>query len=311
MTLEVLAADGLVTVQDLGRRGWGRFGVPRSGPMDAFALRAANALAGNPPEAAALEIGLGDAAFRSTQDCLIAVTGAGYALSSYVWSFPLWVSLRVRGGWTIRLTKSDGGMWAYLAVAGGIETEPALGSRSTHLRGGLGKRIEAGDRLPVGPTALDAQFLAARTLPEAFRPAYTQSPLIEVIPGPQTDRFTAEGMKIFLNGCYGLSPASDRMGYRLSGPPIEHSGSADLLSEGMAMGSIQVPASGQPIVMMADCPTTGGYPKIAGVVSADLPVLAQCVPGQAQIRFRATTVEAAQARWRAMVNGLYTGVEKL
>ena len=309
--LEALAADGLVTVQDLGRIGWARFGVPRSGPMDAFALRAANALAGNPPEAAVLEIGLGDAAFRPTQDCLIAVTGAGYALSSYVWSFPLWVSLLVRGGWTIRLDKSDGGMWAYLAVAGGIETKPALGSRSTHLRSGLGERIETGDRLPVGRTALDPQSLAARTLPEAFRPAYTQSPLIEVIPGPQTERFTADGMKTFLSGCYNLSPASDRMGCRLDGPRIEHSGSADLLSEGMAMGSIQVPASGQPIVMMADCPTTGGYPKIAGVASADLPVLAQCVPGQAQIHFRETTVEAAQSRWRAMVNGLYTGIVKI
>ncbi|MEW5827968.1 MAG: urea amidolyase [Chloroflexota bacterium] len=267
--LEVLAADGLVTVQDLGRRGWARFGVPRSGPMDAFALRAANALAGNPPEAAALEIGLGDAVFRPTQDCLIAVTGAGYALSSYVWGFPLWVSLLVRGGWTVRLSKSDGGMWAYLAVAGGIETEPVLGSRSTHLRGGLGERIETGDMIPVGRATLDAQSLAARTVPETIRPAYTQSPLIEVIPGPQTERFTADGMKTFLSGCYGLSPASDRMGYRLDGPQIEHSG------------------------------------------SADLPVLAQCVPGRAQIRFRETTVEAAQARWRAMVNGLYTGIVKL
>jgi antagonist of KipI len=311
MALEVFAADGLVTVQDLGRTSWGRFGVPRSGPMDAFALRAANALAGNPLEAAVLEIGLGDAVFRPTQDCVIAVTGAGYALSSYVWDFPLWVSLLVRGGWTVRLNKSDGGNWAYLAVAGGIETPLALGSRSAYLRGGLGGRIETGDILPVGRTTLDTQSLAARTLPEAFRPAYTQSPLIEVIPGPQTDRFTANGIKTFLSGCYRLSPASDRMGYRLDGPKIEHSGSADLLSEGMAIGSIQVPASGQPIAMMADSPTTGGYPKIAGVVSADLPVLAQCAPGQAHIRFRETTIVVAQARWRAMVDGLYTGIVKI
>ncbi len=311
MALEVLAADGLVTVQDLGRPGWGRFGVPRSGPMDIFAFRAANALAGNPPGAAAIEIGLGDAVIRPTQDCLIAVTGAGYALTSYVWDFPLWVSLLVRGGWTIRLNKSGEGNWAYLAVAGGIETEPVLGSRSTHLRSGLGERIKAGDLLPVGRMAYDAQSLAARTLPGRFRPAYSQTPLIEVIPGPQTDRFTADGLQTFFTCAYALSPASDRMGYRLDGPMIEHSGSADLLSEGMTMGSIQVPASGQPIVMMADCPATGGYPKIAGVVSADLPVLAQCFPGQAQVRFRETTVEAAQTRWRELVNGLHTGIIKL
>lgn len=311
MALEVLAADGLVTVQDLGRLGWARFGVPRSGPMDTFALRAANALAGNPPEAAALEIGLGDAIFRPTQDCVIAVTGAGYTLSSYVWEFPLWVSLLVRSGWTVRLNKSDGGNWAYLAVTGGIETPLILGSRSTTLRGGLGGQIKAGGLLPTGRATHNLQSLAARMLPEARHPAYTQSPLIQVIPGPQTDRFTADGIKTFMSGWYGLSPASDRMGYRLDGPKIEHSGSADLLSEGMAMGSIQVPASGQPIVMMADGPTTGGYPKIAGVASADLPGLAQCVPGQAQIRFRETTVEAAQMHWRELLNGLNTGIVNL
>lgn len=309
--LEVLTADGLVTVQDLGRRGWGRFGVPPSGPMDIFAFRAANALAGNPPEAAALEIGLGNAAFRPTQDCVIAVAGAGYALSSYVWEFPLWISLLVRGGWTVHLRKTNGGMWAYLAVTGGIETQPALGSRSTALRSGLGARLEAGDVLPIGRATSHLQSLAARTLPETNRPAYTQSPVIEVIPGPQADRFSPDGLQTFYSCAYGLSPASDRMGYRLEGPQIGHSGSADLLSEGMAMGSIQVPASGEPIVMMADGPTTGGYPKIAGVVSADLPILAQCVPSRAQIRFRETTVEAAQSRWRAMVNGLYAGIAKM
>ena len=309
--LEVLAADGLVTVQDFGRHGWGKFGVPHSGPMDEFALRAANALAGNPPDTAVLEIGLGDAVFRPTRDCVIAVAGAGYELSSYLWDFPLWISLLVRGGWTVSLSRSEGGNWAYLAVAGGFDMPLVLGSRSTYLRAGIGERIKTGDMLPINRTIIKGQFLAALTLPEAKRPDYTKTPTIEVIPGPQIHHFTSNSLHIFSTSTFTLSATSDRMGYRLEGPKIEHLGGADMLSEGMVMGSIQVPASGQPIVMMADSPTTGGYPKIAGVTSADLPVLSQCVPGQAQIRFSETNVEAAQKRWQEMIKGLYTGIVKL
>src|SRR5215216_4429697 len=129
MSLEVIEVDGLATIQDSGRKGWRQFGVPGSGPMDAIAFQAANLLAGNTVESAAIEIGLGDATFQVTQDCVIAVTGAGYRLSVYVWDFSLWSSFFVRAGWKISFNKTEDGMWAYLAVSGGVQTQPVLGSR--------------------------------------------------------------------------------------------------------------------------------------------------------------------------------------
>jgi antagonist of KipI len=312
MAFEVLEAEGLISVQDPGRLGWERFGVPRSGPMDAFALRAANALVRNPPECAALEIGMGEALFRARQDCVLAVTGAGYRVAISIWDFTLWGTLFVRGGQTLRLIKTEGGNWAYLALAGGIQVAPALGSRSTYLRGNFGglagRRLQAGDQLESGKSAYATEQLLGRSLPPEVRPAYSQTPLISVIPGPQIERFTKRNWRAFLESSYTVSPASDRMGYRLAGPPIRQRGSPDLLSEGMLPGAVQVPADGQPIVMMADSPTSGGYPKLACVASADLPVLAQCQPGTARVRFCETTVEAAQARYRALVRGLEAGI---
>jgi len=138
MSLIVAESNGLATIQDSGRKSWRRFGVSASGPMDTFAFYTANKLADNPSHCAAIEIGLGDVIFQATQDCAIAVTGVGYALSIYAWDFPLWSSFFVRAGWQIRLNKMDSGIWAYLAVTGGIQTPSILGSRSTYLRGALG-----------------------------------------------------------------------------------------------------------------------------------------------------------------------------
>lgn len=310
--LEILEAGGLATVQDGGRRGWQKFGVPVSGPMDWFAFRAANRLTGNPPDAAALEIGFGDLSLRAHRDCVAAVTGAGFAVSTFAWTFPLWTSFVVRAGWTVNITKQGGGNWAYLAVTGGIETEPALGSRSTNLRAGLGMKLESGGTLKFGKPARSLDELAARTFLPEKRPAYSSSPVIEVIEGPQRDSHfgSLSQFEAFLNGEYAISPSSDRMGYRLDGPSIALANDAELLSEGMAAGSVQVPANGQPIVMMADCPTTGGYPKIANVISADLPALAQVPFREGRIRFKMTTVEEAQVRYRAMMRDLDDGMEE-
>ncbi len=314
MTLEVLEAAGLVSVQDLGRPGWGHCGVPRSGPMDAFALRAANALVRDPPESAMLEVGMGEVLLRATQDCVLAVTGAGYRVALSIWDFPLWGTLFVRGGQRLRLIKTEGGNWAYLALAGGIQVASVLGSRATYLRGNFGglegRRLQAGDLLEIGRTSHPMEELLARSLPPERRPAYSQEAVIAVIPGPQIDHFTKRSWRAFLDSSYSVSPESDRMGYRLAGPPIRQRGSADLLSEGMPPGAVQVPADGQPIVMMADSPTSGGYPKIACVASADLPVLAQCQPGSGQVRFRVTTVDAAQARYRELVHGLEDSISQ-
>ncbi len=281
--------------------------------MDVFAFQAANLLAGNSPGAALLEIGAGDLELRAGQDCVIAVAGAGYTVSVYTWEFPLWDSCFVRSGWTIRISKSGGGMWAYLAVAGGgIEVPAVLGSRSTYLRGqfgGLdGRLLQAGDILQTGTPVRPLSQLAARTLAEAVRPAYSERPTVNVILGPQTERFIDEGLKTFLSSYYRVGLASDRMGYRLDGPPLAHRDGADLTSEGMIAGAVQVPTGGQPIVMMADSPTTGGYPKIACVTGADLPLLAQCMPGRGEVRFQQTTSEAAQGRYRALMAGFKNGI---
>jgi len=312
MSLEVIDVSGLATIQDSGRAGWRRFGVPVSGPMDAFAFRAANALAGNTPNEAVIEIGLSDITFRALHDCVIAVAGVGYALSIYIWDFPLWSSYYVRAGWTIRLNKLDSGMWAYLAISGGFQTQPTLDSRSTYLRGHFGGRdgrqLQVGDILRSGTPSRSLNGLAARTLRAEALPGYSDNPIVDVIMGPQEKYFTDESIATFISHEYFVSATSDRMGYRLEGAALEHRSKAELISEGMTMGAIQIPSNGQPIVMMADCPTTGGYPKIGTVASADLPLFAQCVPNKSKIRFRETTVTKAQKKYRALMNGLNEGI---
>jgi len=316
MSLEIIDINGLATIQDSGRKGWRKFGVPASGAMDWFALRAANGLVGNSSDHAAIEIGLGNIALRALRDCVISVAGVGYDLSIYIWDFPLWSSYYVRAGWTIRLNKLDSGMWAYLAIAGGVQTPPILGSRSTYLRGlfgGLdGRQLQVGDVLRSGILSRSPTELAARTLSQEARPVYSDNPVVNVILGPQEKYFMDESMAtcFAMSQEYLVNAISDRMGYRLEGAVLKHRSKVELISEGMTMGAIQVPSNGQPIVMMADSPTTGGYPKIGTVASADLPLLAQCVPGKSKVRFRETTVARAQKKYRALMGGLERIVEE-
>lgn len=314
MSLKVIESSGITTIQDSGRNGWKRFGVPASGPMDKFAFHAANKLADNPADCAVIEIGLGDVIFQVLQNCVIAVTGVGYALSIYAWEFPLWSSFFVRARWQIRLNKIDSGMWAYLAVTGGIQTPPILDSRSTNLRGHFGGRdgriLQAGDVLKTIHHNSYHEFIPS-TLSEEARPLYDDCPTIRVIMGPQEKNFTDEATETFLSSEYAVTTSSDRMGYRLEGPALTLRNKKELVSEGMTFGSIQVPASGQPIVMMADCPTTGGYSKIGNVISADLPLLAQCVPNQSKIRFQKTTVAKAQKKYREQISRLDKGILQL
>jgi antagonist of KipI len=310
--LEVVELGGLATIQDAGRTGWRRFGVPLSGPMDRFAFRAANLLVGNPPAAAALELGAGDLTLSAQYDCVLAVTGAGYRLSVSAWEFPLWSSCFVRGGWTLRLTRSGFGMWAYVAVAGGFSASHILGSRSTYLRGrfgGLdGRPLQPGDVLESESPSHFLMESAARTLPEAARPSYGPHPIVEVIPGPQAERFSASDVDAFYSSEYHVSASSDRMGYRLAGPALLSSRQPELTSEGMTVGSIQIATDGLPIAMMADSATAGGYPRIACITSGSHPLLAQCTPGQDAVRFRRTSVETAQQEYRTLMNGLPTAI---
>ncbi len=308
MSLEIIELNALATIQDSGRSGWRKFGVPASGPMDAFAFRAANTLAGNSQNHAAIEIGLGDITLRALRDCVVAVAGVGFGLSIYIWDFPLWSSYYVRAGWTIRLNKLDSGMWAYLAISGGVLSQPILDSVSTNLRGhfgGLdGRQLQVGDVLKTGSLSRSPHELAARTLPDNARPLYSDNPVVDFIMGPQEKYFTDDSAATFMSQQYTVSNTSDRMGYRLAGTPLIHRNKSELISEGLTMGAIQVSSNGQPIVMMADSPTTGGYPKIGTVASADLPLLAQCVPNKSNIRFQETTVAKAQKKYRELMSGL-------
>ena len=313
MTIKVHYPGFFTTLQDGGRFGYQRFGVPESGPMDRFAFSAANHLVGNTWETPALEIGVDGPLLEIGVDCLVALCGTGFELFINERNMPLWTSIFIRQGSLVRVRKKGSGSWSYLALSSGIKVEPVLGSSATYLKGKFGgvegRSLQAGQILTCGRQAYSYVGLAGRVIPEKARPSYTENPQLEVILGPQDDCFTQTGLQTFLKSEYKLSATSDRMGYRLEGPEIEHVQGADILSDGMLFGSVQVPASGQPIVMMSEHPTTGGYTKIASVVSADLPVLAQCTAGVSCIRFKTTTLEAAQERYRYLLNELRTGYE--
>ena len=312
-TLQLLVHEPgfLTTVQDLGREGCERFGVPVSGVMDSLALMVANALVGNPPGAAGLEFSLLGPVLEaapagrtsvSGNGCLVAAAGRGFRLEIGGRAIPLWMAAWARSGEMIALRAAGPG-WGCLAVGGGIDVPPVMGSRSTYLRGGFGglegRTLQAGDVLEIG-TAAGGYELAGRELLDELRPAYSDHPLIDVVLGPQAEAFTEAGLAALLSGEYTLTPACDRMGFRLSGPQIGHQKEADILSEGIPLGAVQVPGDGQPIVLMADRQTTGGYAKIAVVASASLPLLVQCPPGGGSVHFRAVSVGEAQAKWRSI-----------
>jgi len=304
---KVLSPGFLTTVQDLGRVGYERLGVPGCGAMDRVALMAANALVGNPPGAAGLECALLGPALRVEGECLVAAGGRGFVLEVGGRQLPLWMAAWVRRGEVVALLPIEGAGWSYLAFSGGVDVAPVMGSRATYLRGGFGglegRALQEGDSLELGE-ASQLYERAGRELPGGLRPAYADRVEVEVVLGPQADAFTEAGQAAFLEGEYTLSPACDRMGYRLAGPAVAHRSGVDILSEGIPLGAVQVPGDGQPIVLMADHQTAGGYPKIGVVTGASLPLLAQCPPGRGRVRFRAVSVEQAQVEWRRIVRGL-------
>ncbi len=301
MALEVLEGGLLTTLQDRGRYGWEQYGVPVAGAMDPFALQAANAIVGNDLGEAALEITIVGPRLYAHSGCLIAVAGADLDLRVDGAPAPTWQALWLPAGSVVEFGGRRSGCRAYLAVAGGFAVAPVLGSRSTYLRGGFGgldgRALRAGDLLPLRAPAAGHAGLAGRPLPAVEVPHYTEEPTVRVVLGPQADRFTPEGVAALLDGVYEVGPNSDRMGCRLRGPRIAQRAGADIVSDGIALGSVQVPGDGQPIVLMADRQTAGGYTKIATVIGADVPLLAQCVPGASRVRFAAVSLAEA-VRWR-------------
>lgn len=304
MSLVVKQAALMMSVQDGGRWGYLRYGMPESGPMDWWAFRGANLLVGNTPERACLEIGFSSAEMVAEADALMALCGCGFRLHVNNRKMPLWMAFLVRSGDRLRIEKGPGGNWVYLAVKGGFRTNKWMGSRSVYPRGGLGRLIGEGDRLPMAALMTQSRQLSGRAIPISAQPNYGRYPLISVIPGPHQNRFQSASLATFWEDVYSVSPQSDRMGYRLTGPSLVHNAGADLVSQGMILGEIQVPGDGQPIVMMPDHPTAGGYTCIGTVAKVDLPLVAQAQPKETQLRFQPIEVSRAQIRLVEVVDRL-------
>jgi biotin-dependent carboxylase-like uncharacterized protein len=279
--IEVLRPGPLSTVQDLGRPGYAHLGVGRSGAADRASLRLANRLVGNPETAAGLEITLGGFAARFGTRAVVALTGAPAPARLAGRVAAPYAPVEVGPGDELELGVPDRGVRTYLAVRGGLDVPAVFGSRSTDLLGGLGPpAVEAGTRLPIGTGAAGFPVVDLAPVPdlptELVLPART---------GPRADWFVAGALDVLGGRPYEVTPDGNRVGVRLSGPPLRHAGAGELPTEGLAEGSLQVPPSGQPIVMLADHPVTGGYPVIAVLDEAAVGLAAQGRPGD-RIRFR-------------------------
>jgi KipI family sensor histidine kinase inhibitor len=307
--ISVIVPGLSTTVQDLGRTGYARFGVPAAGAMDPFAARAANRLIGNADNAPVLECTLAGPTFQFQHESgLLAVTGADLSPQVNGQEIAGWTACAAPAGATLKFGRRRAGLRAYVAVSpNGFVVPPVLGSAATYSRGGFGghqgRALKAGDVLEGGLPTQGREALAGRTLPPPARPLYSREPVARVVLGPHVERFTGEAIDALLSAVYTVGPASDRMGYRLQGPTLTRHEPADVLSQGMPLGGVQVPGDGQPIILLADHQTTGGYPLIATVIRADLPLVAQLAPGDC-LRFRAVTVDAAQAAYRQQLAAL-------
>lgn len=293
----VLKSGWLATVQDLGRYGHQQYGVSVSGAMDPFSTIVANRLVGNPDQAAVLELTLKGPELQFERDTVIAITGADLSPSINGHHVPMWESIAIQRGNHLSFGMPRTGSRAYLAIAGGIEVPLVLGSRSTHCAskiGGLhGTPLKPGDVFYSGTVRPFVTLRIGTRFPAPLRPHYERSASLRVIPGPQLHFFGNKALTTLMETIYTVSPESDRMGYRLAGSTLIRKGSSEFISDGTVMGALQVPSNGQPILLMADRQTTGGYPKIAVVISADLPLAAQLAPGD-RITFTRCTVSQAQ-----------------
>jgi biotin-dependent carboxylase-like uncharacterized protein len=287
---EVLDPGLSATLQDQGRPGWRRFGVPSSGAMDDHAAGWANRLLGNSPEAPVLELLLQGAKFTVLQNTWMAITGAEVQAN-----VPRWRAVRVTAGEVIQISHNYSGLWIYLAVESGFAAPRLLGSASVYQRGRLGKSLAHGDvlRRAPGPGFQLPPGVAGRMVALDERRHYNTPSPLRVWPGPQWNSFSEVDRAAFFANAWTVQSQSDRVGYRLAGPVLKPQ-PAQLISEPVRVGSIQVPENGQPIVIMRDGPTVGGYPKLGLIDAADLSWLAQCRPGES-VRFRSAD-EKRQAK---------------
>jgi len=309
--LKAVAPGPFVTLQDDGRHGWKRFGVPVSGAMDVDAMAVANALVGNPPGHAAIEFAHAGGEWEiAAPSCRIAVTGGSFALAAGGSRIAPYQSHTLTRGQRLSVGGTKDAVWGYLAVAGGFDLRPQLSSLSTHPRSGLGglhgRLLSAGDEIPLriahAPEGHEHRFANAEAPRRRLR----------VVPGPQDCHFTPASVAAFLGSGYQVTNQCDRQGYRLAGQALEHrDGHDNIVSDAPVPGCVQVPGAGQPIVLLMDCQTIGGYPKIATVIKPDLGHLAQCRPGTT-VTFEAVGVARAQRLhrvWRAMLETVPDNIE--
>lgn len=300
MKMEILNPGVLTSVQDAGRFGRQRFGMSPAGAMDSYSMTLANILVGNPRNTGVLECTLAGPTIRFDANCIAAVTGADMAPTLNGKPVAMGEALEVPAGSTLKLGAAKNGCRTYIAVAGELDLPKIDGSQSTLLRSGIGgyegRKLKAGDVIGICPPISDVRNIPIRKL---FEPQhFVDEVTVRVILGPQEDRFTEAGLKTFLSQTYTVSAKSDRMASRLEGAKVEHITDANIISDGIPMGAVQVPGSGEPMIMMSEHQGSGGYTKIANVISVDIPLVAQCGPGK-RIRFRAVSVQEAQALYRA------------
>jgi antagonist of KipI len=289
---KVMKSGLQTTVQDLGRYGFREFGVSPSGAMDSYSLQMGNLLVGNDLGEAALEAPFIGPVLMALHDVSIAICGGHLTPKINGQEVPLWKSIVIKKGQILSFGELKEGVRTYISIAGGIDVPFVLNSKSTYITGKFGgfegRALKEGDILYGNPFTRRNRFLQTQLIPK-----YTNKLTVRVIVGPHTRKFTTAGLKTFLNEEYSITSQSNRMGYQLTGPKIEHSSTADIISDAIPLGGIQVPASGQPIILMAEHQTTGGYSRIGTVISADIPLLAQAQPGT-KVRFKEISLQTAQ-----------------
>ncbi len=293
--IRVIEPGLFTTVQDLGREGFGAMGVSASGAADAVSLRVGNLLVGNHERAAALEMTLVGGTFEFPDGDAVVLAGCDFAATLDGVGVELWTPMEVRPGQTLRVGATRAGARCYLCVRGGIAVPSFLGSASTHVLSGLGgfagRALRKGDVLAIGNLGRRSDF---EKLSERARELLVPAKVLRVTPGPQWDWFGEVAQRLFASGAYRVTEDANRMGLRLAGPAIPAPAGREMISEGVALGAVQVPESGMPIILFVEQQTTGGYPKIANVISADFHSLGQLRPRD-EIRFEMVTWEAARA----------------
>lgn len=292
--IEIITPGILTTVQDFGRVGVMKNGFTQNGAMDRYSMTVANRLCGNCDSAPVLEMTVLGVTARFTQDTVVCVSGADFGAKINDKPIKRNKAYKINKGDILSMGAAKSGMRAYLAVAGGIVGEYVFGSASTNLKfafgGHFGKKLQSGDVLSIGTGAFPLGDIDKWEIPES---EYSKDAQLRVVLGPQNEMFTDEDIRLFLSQEYEVTAQSDRMGIRLSGEPLKSKNGMDIISNGIVFGSVQVPNSGEPIILMADHQTTGGYAKIATVISVDLPRASQLSVGNT-VRFKSVTVEEAE-----------------